>query len=77
MKELKEIRLGNIFDATGGNFAGMVYSYEGLSPTVDTCQGGYRQPMIIEDFYQGRNLRVYRKYAPTIRADRQGLKVLE
>lgn len=43
-----EIRLGNIFGATGGSFAGMVYDKNGLSPTLNTMQGGGRQPHIIE-----------------------------
>lgn len=32
---------------------------------------------IIEDFYKSRPLRIYEDYALTIRADRQGLKVVE
>lgn len=32
--------------------------------------------VIIEDFYKSRNIREYRKYAPTLRADRSGLKVI-
>ena len=34
---MEEIRLGNIFGATGGNYAGMVYSRFGLSPTLKTA----------------------------------------
>lgn len=54
-----------------------IFSAEGISPTVNTCEGGYREVKIIEDFYQGRNPREYDEYAPTIRADREGLKVSE
>ena len=43
----KESRIGNIFGATGGNYAGNVYDQEYLAPTLNTCEGGYRQPMII------------------------------
>lgn len=32
---------------------------------------------IIEDFYKSRPPRIYKDYAPCIRADRQGLKVIE
>jgi hypothetical protein len=32
---------------------------------------------IIEDFYKARPPRIYKEYAPCIRADRQGLKVVE
>ena len=33
-------RLGNIYGFTGGNFAGTVYSTDGLSPSLNTFQGG-------------------------------------
>ena len=33
-------RLGNIYGFTGGSFAGMVYSTDGLSPSLNTSQGG-------------------------------------
>lgn len=35
-----------------------------------------KKKIIIEDFYRNRPLRIYDVYAPTIRRDRQGLKVL-
>lgn len=35
-----EIRLGNLFGGTGGNWAGMVYSTLGLCPTLRTPTGG-------------------------------------
>ena len=37
-----EIRLGNIFGATGGSFAGMVYAAHALAPALNTM-GGRRQ----------------------------------
>ena len=40
-------RLGNIFGYTGGNFAGNVYDKFSLSPTLNSMQGGNKQPMII------------------------------
>lgn len=43
----KEVRIGNIFGATGGNHAGMVYDKNGLSPTLNTMGGGGRQPHIV------------------------------
>lgn len=46
--EGREIRLWNIFGATGGNHAGWIYSFKGICPTINTGGGGYRQPMIIE-----------------------------
>lgn len=33
--------------------------------------------MIVEDFYANREPRTYDKIAPTIRAEREGLKVIE
>ena len=44
----KEIRLGNIFGATGGNHAGMVYDKYGVSPTLNSMGGGGRMPHIVE-----------------------------
>ena len=42
-------RLGGIFDKNGKvHQAGSVYNKECLSPTITTCEGGYRQP-IVED----------------------------
>ena len=42
-----EIRLGNIFGATGGSFAGMVYAAHGLAPALNTMGGGGKQPHIV------------------------------
>lgn len=42
-----EKRIGNIFGATGGNHAGMVYDKNYLAPALNTCQGGLRQPLIV------------------------------
>lgn len=42
-----EKRIGNIFGATGGNYAGMVYDKDYLSPTLSAMTGGCRQPMIV------------------------------
>lgn len=44
---MNEIRLGNLFGGTGGNWAGMVYSTLGLSPTLRTPTGGGSQPHIM------------------------------
>lgn len=35
-----EKRIGNIFGATGGNYAGMVYDKNYLSPTLSAMTGG-------------------------------------
>lgn len=52
-------RLGNIFGYTGGNFSGNVYDKFSLSPTLNTMQGGNKQPMII----------IYDDYNHRVRAD--------
>lgn len=45
----KVIRLGGVFDTeTSKHQAGSVYDTNGLAPTLDTMQGGWRQPCIIE-----------------------------
>ena len=43
-----EKKIGNIFGFTGGNYAGNVYDKDHLSPTLNTMQGGCKQPMIVE-----------------------------
>ena len=47
---MQEIRLGNIYGATGGNFAGNVYDENGCCPTIRAVagSGGNQQPMWIE-----------------------------
>jgi hypothetical protein len=42
------VRVGNLFGATGGSFAGNIYAPDGLCPTINTAGGGMREPMIIE-----------------------------
>lgn len=44
----REKRLGNLFGATGGNYAGNVYDKDYLAPALNTCGGGYREPIIVE-----------------------------
>lgn len=47
MTKNTEKRIGNIFGATGGNHAGMVFDKNYLAPALSTMQGGLRQPLII------------------------------
>lgn len=54
-----------------------VYSKDGISPTLQTLQGGNRQPKILEDFYSNRDVREYTDYSPTLRSERNGLKVAD
>ena len=65
-----------MLDIKGNEQVRRVYDPEGLSPTLNTMGGGNRQPKIIEDFYANREIREYEDYSPTLRADRQGLKVI-
>ena len=43
-----ERKLGNIFGFQGGNYAGNVYDKDFECPTLNTMQGGCKQPMIVE-----------------------------
>lgn len=43
-------RLGNIYGHSGGNFSGNVYDTQALSPTLNSMQGGNRQPLVVDDF---------------------------
>jgi DNA (cytosine-5)-methyltransferase 1 len=74
--EVKQI--GNIVDT--GNWdnpqRGRIYSADGICPALNTVGGGGLEPKIIEDFYVSREPRVYDETAPTIRAEREGLKVI-
>lgn len=46
---VEPIRLGGLFDKEGERHqAGSIWDKEAISPTLDTMQGGYRQPTIIE-----------------------------
>lgn len=40
----KEIKLGNIYGFTGGNYAGNVYDKDGLSPCLSTFGGAISSP---------------------------------
>ena len=44
-------RLGNLYDENaGGARAGNVYDFDGLSPALQTAQGGNRQPIIYKEY---------------------------
>ena len=47
--EKETIRIGGLYDKTIHHQLGSVWDVNGLSPTLDTMQGGGRQPYIIED----------------------------
>ena len=64
-------------DIKGQDCIKRVYSDEGISPTLTSMEGGNRQPKIIDDMYKNREKREYEKYCPTLRRERNGLKVVE
>lgn len=47
-KDKHPIFLGN-YNGFGPSYAGAVYSKKGIAPTLNTMQGGGREPMILED----------------------------
>lgn len=48
--KVEPTRIGGIFDTDKKHQAGSIWDKEGLAPTLDTMQGGWRQPSIITDF---------------------------
>lgn len=79
-KEPKCVVVGSIEEGKWGKVTEMhqrVYSPEGISPTI-TAQGGGNQEkkIIVDDLYAGREKRAYEDTAPTIRSERNGLKVV-
>lgn len=49
-KDPKCVRIGGIFDTEKlKHQAGSIYDKEGLGPTLDAMQGGWRQPSIVEE----------------------------
>ena len=49
-KDPKCVRVGGIFDTDESKHqAGSIYDKEGISPTLDVMQGGWRQPSIVEE----------------------------
>lgn len=49
VKEPEAKRIGGLFDTEEQKHqAGSIWDKEGLSPNIDTMQGGYRQPLITE-----------------------------
>ena len=47
LNNVEPIRLGGLFDDTSKHQAGSVWNIDGLAPTLDTRQGGYRQPCVM------------------------------
>lgn len=64
-------------DLNGHDYLKRVYDKDYCCPTLPTGTGGNHQPKILEDFYKNRPVREYEDYAPSLRAQRQGLKVVK
>jgi hypothetical protein len=50
MSDAEVIQVGNLYPDTPrfkNRTAGRVYDAEGISPTINTCQGGGKIPMIV------------------------------
>jgi DNA (cytosine-5)-methyltransferase 1 len=69
------LQVGKLEDINGHDICKRVYSPEGCSPTLPTGTSENTTPKILEDFYSNREVRVSDD-CPTIRAEREGLKVL-
>lgn len=74
---METIRLGGQWDGATKHQAGSVWDKNLIAPTIDTMQGGGREPMIIDDTYANRQPRVYEDYSPALRSEREGLKTIE
>ena len=59
--------------------ANRCYHVDGIAPTLTAASANEKiiEPVIIEDFYQSREPRVYTETAPTIRSERVGLKAAD
>ena len=47
-----------------------------FSETTSGVNSACGEAIIVDDFYQNRELRVYKNYSPTLRSERFGLKVV-
>lgn len=63
--EPKVIQVGQIYPDSGNPQAGRIYDDNGISPAMDTCQGGNRMPKIIQNSH-GFNKGGVFENAPTI-----------
>lgn len=57
----------------------LVYSINGISPCV-AASWCVKQPagmIIVDDLYENKSPRIYKDYAPTLRSERFGLKVIK
>jgi DNA (cytosine-5)-methyltransferase 1 len=72
-----DVKVIGELDMRGNEQIRRLYDPNGIAPTLNTMQGGHRQPKIILDDTQGFDgVRLYKDYSPTLRAGRSGLKVV-
>lgn len=84
-KDNMVLEVGHIEKGTGKHQSNVVYSEEGLAPTICASYGVKQPPAmhlevkqaIIDDIYNNREERVYCDYSPSLRAERTGLKTIE
>lgn len=82
--EKKPIQLGNLMEENSfkNPQCGRVYDKNACSPTLNTCNGGncnggnHEPKIIVDDIYNSREERIYKKYSPALRANRQGFKTI-
>lgn len=85
---MEEVKCEQVGTLSGGKWDKMheqnrrVYSTNGLSPTLHTMGGGntelkIAEPIVVDEIYNNRKPRIYSEHCPTIRAERQGLEVIE
>jgi len=68
-------QMDNLTDHTHES-ANRIYDTAGVAPCLNTCGGGGLEPKIIDDTYENREPRAYEEVAPSIRAEREGFKVV-
>lgn len=50
IEDLEPVRIGGLYDDENGKHqAGAIWDKDGISPTLDTMQGGNRQPFIVDE----------------------------
>ena len=75
----KILQLGNLRKSTltfNNPQCGRVYSINGISPTINTCQGGEREPKVIviyDTYGYKKSSRYYNEFSPALRAERSDL----
>ena len=78
--DAKVKQVGNLYPDTEkfkNQTVGRIYDADGISPTINCCGGGDREPSILDVAYTNRDSREYENYSPSLRAERNGFLVKE